>query len=295
MRGSVAQWREQGFTVLRGFFDQHQVRAALKNVHRYAPTAREMHRTPERYAELIENTEAGKFEFPFAGDALNHLSTHPQLLDFVEEALGTESLLLSRACLWAKYAGGADYEQALHVDFEGNTLVVPREDGDYPQVNLIVYLSDVDARTGPTYVVPRPVTAGMSLWPPHRYRRDWPELYEHEQAITAKAGDVLVFGMSVFHRGSAIDKPRAARFTHHLVYRSARHHFAGYHLWSRFGEYEQLQHFIETTTPRQRHALGFPPPGDPYWTPATLAGVAERYPSMDLRPYRKNARRSIEV
>lgn len=33
-------------------------------------------------------------------------------------------------------------------------------------------------------------------------------------------------------------------------------------------------------------AFGFPPPGHPYWTPTTLAGMALRYPGLDLAPWR---------
>jgi hypothetical protein len=35
--------------------------------------------------------------------------------------------------------------------------------------------------------------------------------------------------------------------------------------------------------------LGFPPPGHPYWTAQTLAGVAARYPMLDLSPWRDAA------
>jgi hypothetical protein len=37
---------------------------------------------------------------------------------------------------------------------------------------------------------------------------------------------------------------------------------------------------------RQRDLFGFPPPGSDYWTQETLAGVAARYPAMDMTPYR---------
>ena len=36
---------------------------------------------------------------------------------------------------------------------------------------------------------------------------------------------------------------------------------------------------------RQRDLFGFPPPGCDYWMPETLAGVAARYPAMDMAPY----------
>jgi hypothetical protein len=36
--------------------------------------------------------------------------------------------------------------------------------------------------------------------------------------------------------------------------------------------------------------LGFPPPGHAYWNHETLAAVAMRYPTMDLKPYRQAQR-----
>jgi hypothetical protein len=50
-------------------------------------------------------------------------------------------------------------------------------------------------------------------------------------------------------------------------------------------------HFLEQATPEQRQTLGFPPVGDPYWDDETLAGVAARYPGMDMTPYRKGMRK----
>ena len=78
-----------------------------------------------------------------------------------------------------------------------------------------------------------------------------------------------------------------ARFSHHLVYRAAAHHFQGYHHYAHFGERPELQAFIARATPRQREVLGFPKPGDPYWNEETLAAVALRYPQMDMKPYGK--------
>src|SRR5206468_2198021 len=56
------------------------------------------------------------------------------------------------------------------------------------------------------------------------------------------------------------------------------------------GQAPALQRFLERATPRQRELLGFPPPGHPYWNRETLAGVAARYPGMDMTPYRDACR-----
>ena len=56
--------------------------------------------------------------------------------------------------------------------------------------------------------------------------------------------------------------------------------------WADRGYWPGWQPFVEAATPRQLELIGFPPPGHPYWTPSTLAGVHLRYPRLDLTPWR---------
>ena len=283
----AARLARYGYVIVPDFLTGDELRAARDNMLRYVPTAEELAATPERYAWVFDEAEHLQTEFPFAGDALNHVSTHPEIVEFVSRLLGTPRVLLSQAAIWAKYAGTGDFEQGLHLDYQGNTLVVPRDDGDYRQVNMILYYTDVDATLGPTFVVSREHTRDLPPWPTHRTRKKDPALYRNERPVLAKAGDLLIFGMRTWHRAGEMTAESGVRLSHHLVYRAAAHGFQGYHQWSRFGEKKELQDFLERATPRQREVLGFPPPADPYWTDETLSAVALRYPNMDLRPYRR--------
>lgn len=276
-----------GYAVVPGVLSRREVKAGLAEVLRYFPTAGELTAAPQRYETLMEQSAYLQVEFPFIGDTLNHVATHPSLVDAARRLIGTDDVVLSQSAIWAKYADTDTYGTDLHVDYEGNTLVVPREEGDYRQLNAILYYTDMTPDLGPTYIVPTDHTEGLPLWPPHRPREKYRSLYRHEIPILCPAGSALLFTMSTFHRASPVTNPQAARFSHHFVFRSVRHAFAGYHLWSRFGERPELQHFITHATPEQRSVIGFPPPGHDYWTPQTLAGVTLRYPGMDLNPYRK--------
>src|SRR5688500_11436064 len=199
---------------------------------RYFPTAEELAATPERYGFIHDDPEHLQVEFPFAGDALNDVSTHPEIVSFVERLLGTRDVLLSQAAVWAKYAGTGDFEQGLHLDYQGNTLLVPRDDGAYRQVNMILYYTDVGEAAGPTYVVSQEHTRHLPLWPTHRTRKKSPEVYRHERPVLAAAGTLLLFSMRTFHRASAATADDGVRLSHHLVYRAAQHPFNGYHQWS---------------------------------------------------------------
>ena len=101
---------------------------------------------------------------------------------------------------------------------------------------------------------------------------------------------ILLHSMSTFHRGSAFRTAAGARFSFHVVFRAKDSHWMGFSAWARSGAEPALQRFLERATPRQRELLGFPPPGHPYWNEETLAGVAARYPRMDMRPYREALR-----
>jgi Phytanoyl-CoA dioxygenase (PhyH) len=283
---AVKRLLSDGYAVIPEFLAPAELAAARDNFLRYFPSAEELARTPERFGGILEDPENLQVEFPFAGDALNAISIHPRIVALVEQLLGTRKILLSQSAIWAKYGGTGDFSQGLHCDYQGNSLVYPRDDGDYRQVNLILYYSDVTADLGPTYIVPNRWSRNIPRWPAFRTRKDDPALYRHEKPILAAAGALLLFGMSTFHRASDLSTPGTARFSHHMVYRAAAHGFQGYHHWPRHGENPELQRFITHTTPRQRELLGFPEIGDPYWNKETIAGVARRYPQMDMTPYR---------
>lgn len=283
----IEAYFRHGFVVVPGVLTADELVRARHGMSQYFPTAEELAATPQRYGFVLEDPEHLQVEFPFAADVLNDVSTHPKLIAFVERVLGTRDILLSQAAVWAKYAGSGDFDQGLHLDYQGNTLVVPRDDGDFRQVNMILYYTDVTPDLGPTFVVSQEKTRNLPPWPTHRTRKKDGGLYKHERPVLANAGDLLVFSMRTWHRASDMTADSGVRFSHHFVWRAAAHGFQGYQQWSSKGENPDLQRFVERATPRQRELLGFPPVGHPYWNEETIAGVRMRYPGMDVGPYQK--------
>jgi ectoine hydroxylase-related dioxygenase (phytanoyl-CoA dioxygenase family) len=280
---------KHGYVLVPNFLKPVELRSAQAGMGRYFPSADELAKTPHRYGWVFDDPENLQIEFPYADDTLNHITTHPAILALSKRLIGVEDVMLSQAAIWAKYAGTGSFEQTMHLDYEGNTLVVPRDDGPYRQVNLILYYSDVTDQMGPTYVVSQTKTKKAGLWPPFRPRDSYRALYKDQVPMVASAGSLLIFTMSTFHRAGEILAEHGARFSHHLVYRSAQCTFNGHHQYSQFGEKPEMQRFIQRATPEQRQAVGFPAPGHEYWTPETVAAVAQRYPKLDLAPYRANA------
>jgi ectoine hydroxylase-related dioxygenase (phytanoyl-CoA dioxygenase family) len=280
--------REDGYVVVDPFLTEKELEAAQADIHGYFPTREQYLAAPEKYRALPRL--AG---FPFTGSTLNHVTTHPELISFLEQLLGTAELELGEALVQAKYSGPAvpTADELMHCDAWGkNQLVYPRDDGIFRQVPMILYYSEVEPELGCTFVVSQKHTRGLSLLPPTRSRDEHPELYALERPVRASAGSLLVMSPRTFHRGSQITAERAARFVHFMTYRSAATRWMESQNWPSNppqSDTPMMRSFMETATPRQREMLGFPAPGHEYWNEETLRGVAMRFPNMDMTPYRE--------
>jgi hypothetical protein len=93
---------------------------------------------------------------------------------------------------------------------------------------------------------------------------------------------VIAFEPGTVHRGTQLTAPRGARYSMHLGFRPAAPQWGQRVGWATRSFSDEWVDFVGRATPRQLRAFGFPPPGHPYWTPETLAGIALRYPALDL-------------
>ena len=268
------------------------MQACRRELREHFPTCDELLAEPD--ADRSAKLAKAAF-FPYAGPALNRAATHPTLIDAVERFLGTADVRIGDSVLQAKYGtlAGAGRDQALHNDaWEGASLVHPAETGLYQRVFAIVYLTDVSEDLAPTFVVPRSITDDVPLVDERGLasysRDDYSWLYEAERPVLAPAGSALITTGRTIHRGSAMHAQRGDRFAL----------FANFHAaaatWQRSRTFVSLpgapegpiaREFMATSTRKQRELFGFPPPEHGYWTPETVAQVAEIYPGMDVEPY----------
>jgi hypothetical protein len=279
-----------GYAIVPRFINERTLDRVREEIAMYTPDAHEIAATPRRYKALLKDPGLLQWDFPFVGDAINWISVDEELLKFAESILGVDDVILMQSILWAKYAGTANFDQELHLDFDENTLVYPRGDSGFDQILMLIYYTDITPDMGPTYVVDwqdgEPSVPADDFWPNYRGRDRYPELYAKEHPVTTEAGTLLIMSIRTFHRGSAITAASGARFTHHLGFCSAAHPWLGrYRQWPHFGTEPAMAKFLVEATPRQRSAIGFPPPGHSYWNHDTLRGVAKRYPGIDLTAY----------
>ncbi len=287
-----AQWEEDGWCLVTGLLPAEVIDAARAVLPGLVPTA-------EEFADDVEPARNEPFRidshrvmprFPFEDGALNDIVVHDRIIDMAEQLLGLTDIRLYQAMLSAKYGQGAmSDEQLLHVDFGNHTLVVPRHEPGYQQLEIFVYLSDVTPENGATRVVSRRLTPAIPVERTYLSPTDYAALYASELPASGPAGSILAYRPDVYHRGVRMTVPGTARFMVHVSYKPAATDWLGSHGLPNAGEDLSWYRFVERAGVRQLTVLGFPPPGHPYWTAQTLQGVAARYPMLDLAPWRRSA------
>jgi hypothetical protein len=298
---AAREWQTHGFVILPGFVPVAELKPALDGLAAMYPTADGFHDgSDERRDRFTVDEWAGISSFPFVNTELSLLAVSDRVVDLAETLLANNDLRISSAEAWAKYTGAADYDQPLHRDYLNQTLMVPTDDPRFSQLEMFIYLVDVPEELGPPSMLSRTKTTGQAAkpnWYPREGGADaeggWVEttgsrgLYDAEVRAAGPAGTVVAWAPGTFHRGTALTLPRGARYTVHLVYRPARAEWGQRMAWANRSHEPGWYRFARRATPRQLALFGFPPPGHPYWTDATLAGTAQRYPGLDIAPWRQ--------
>jgi hypothetical protein len=279
----LATLRTRGYVRIPGFLRGDELERAQRAFARRFPAAEDYFARPRRHAALRASPFAGVAELPFSKDLeLDRLPFHPALTAIAERFLQSRDIRLGKAELWAKYARASEYEQDFHRDFPNHTLVVPSDDVRYGELQSFLFLNDVGDEDGPTEVVPADRTAHIS------YGRTWlaPDEPPQVERMTGAAGTLFLFRFDVFHRATPLTGRRSVRFTVQADFHRAEAPWVGKHNWGSRGLESSIGRLLVALTPRQRELLDFPAPGHDYWTRRTLDDVKQRYPDMDLGPYR---------
>ncbi len=275
--------RARGFAVIEGFVDPETLVAAQAALWELHPRPEAYFAEPDRYPRYGKSQFSGIQLFPYAQPALNRLAIYPDLVDAAERFLGSTELDLYKIELWAKYSGAIDYDQPHHRDYGNHTLVVPRRDGRHMQMTTFILLSDVTELDGPTRLVPIEHSHHIPFTP----RTLEPGAFAAEEvAATGPAGSLMIYRTDVFHRASSFAASNRSRFAMLIDFKERGWRWQGKIAWPDRGNYPGMVEAVVAMTPRQRDLFGWPPPGSDYWNEQTLADVADRYPGIDLGPYR---------
>jgi Phytanoyl-CoA dioxygenase (PhyH) len=287
-----ASWARHGWCLLTDVFPPAAVQRAQLALPALFPTAEDFaaDRDPARNQPFRVDSHMVMPRFPFEDAALNELVLGDEILDLAHAFLELDDIRLYQAMASAKYAGGAlEDEQLLHVDYGNHTLVVPRPEVGYQQLELFIYLSDVTPATAATRVVSREFTGDIPVERTYLSLDEYSHLYQAEKPASGPAGTVLVYRPDVYHRGVRMTEPGTARFMLHVSFKPPGTPWLGSQGLPNAAEDMSWHRFMHHATERQLTVLGFPPPGHPYWNADTLRGVAARYPTLDMTPWRAAA------
>ena len=201
--------------MLPGLLVDHIDDDLLGALGREFPAADEFHSDldPKRNARFRDEF-GGITPFPCSSSTLNLLAVHERLSALAAELLGTDDLRAYSIEFWAKYSGAADYEQAFHRDYLNHSVVVPDADAPASQIEMLIYLSNVDDDLGPIALLPRrhaPDMPALPNWYPatddnhDRQQPHWtspvgrPDWYDREHRAVGPAGTVIAYRLDTFH------------------------------------------------------------------------------------------------
>jgi len=284
----TARWRTDGWCVIPDAFTGAELADAQAAIPAVFPSAEEMDAGVDNARTAPWRTSDAPWpEFPFESPALKALVVSEALIDMAEELLETDDVVLYQGTLTAKYANQTSgYNQLLHTDYPNHSILVPRRDAGYQQLETYIYLSDVSAANGATRMVSRQRTAHIPVERHTLSFAEYPELYDDPGDATGPAGSIAAYRPDVYHRSVDVTEPGVSRFILHVAYKPAGLDWGGYQAWPYKGLKPEWHRFARRATARQLVAVGFPKPGDPYWTEETLAGVQARYPKLDMTAWR---------
>jgi hypothetical protein len=303
----VEAWRDDGWVLIEGLVDPEEIDAARSDLELHLPGNEAYHADPEGETERRMGhplTPKEEFEwpdegpgfrpemqrwmaaFPFGGKGvLDRLCVHPSLVDFAERALGSPDIRLYQAHASGKYSGLVNYEQPMHTDRNHSWLPAI---GESPWWNLtgFLYLSDVGEDENPTRLVSVPDAAEVKS-PFHVTLPQMdPDLYAKERTAPGVRGSYLAYRSNVWHRGAPFGAPGTSRFVVGVAFKRSGQDWIGYDTQQSRSTGPAWTQFVEGSTPRELDLFGFPQPGHPIWTERLLEETAERYPGLDLGPWR---------
>ena len=303
----VETWHTDGWVLLDGLVSTEEIDAAIRDLRLVFPTSEQYHADPAGETERRlgrpppsrepyiwpahgpgfrpeQHRWMHEFAFPGTG-ALNRLCVHPAIVDFAERALGTTELRIYQAQVAAKYRGLTNYEQPMHTD-RNHSWLPPRPEPPWWHVEAFLYLSDVDEGSAPTHLVSVQDSVGRAPTVPLVMPDADPALYAAERPAPGVRGSLLAYRPDVFHRAVDLTAPDGARFLLNVSFKVAGEDWIGYQTAQSRATDPDWVGFVEGSTPRDLALFGFPAPGHPIWDSAFLDATAERYPKLDLTPWR---------
>ncbi|MEO1100636.1 MAG: phytanoyl-CoA dioxygenase family protein [Pseudomonadota bacterium] len=291
----IDAWNRDGAVLIPNFFTAEELAPVVKDFELLYGERRVRSRT----AHTEDREIGGGFNFdqfrniddmPFdCSPALNLLGLHPALIDLARSALETDDVRLYQSHSWAKHTGETNYDQPFHCDYKNHTLTVPSDEKGLRTINIMIYVTEVTDDLGAIHYVPQPESNPITGEHRTMFLDGDPKAQEQLKAIersgAGPAGSIFAYGIDVYHRGTNLTAPEGFRYTLTSSYKAAGNDMIGWSAWP-YAFMKPWHLLFDNATPDQLACLGVPRPGDPFWTPRTIARSQERWPNWDMTAYK---------
>ncbi len=256
------------------------------------------------YGSANPSQNPGRAQFPTGEPALDNLLNKPIVLDIAADIAGTEELSYLNGHMFVR-AGPTDTRfpaqpwEGFHFDHASGSFLPPwDEPGRFDYLGCGVLLTDVDegcapvvqvpgSHRGVSALLPRLVKEGVCA-PPSGFSdvRRIPE-FAKRTTWTGRRGTLGIGSSYGVHAAAPFaDKQRQRAWWTVSFNRSADLPFNRWTTAFAGAERARLIAYLNHAPARVRALFGWPSPGHPYYTPATLAALHAWYPDMDLSAYR---------
>ena len=260
--------RHDGFLIFENFLTDAERRSALDGFHRlYAPSYHQY------LADGRVNRTPNQVLFPWLHSGLNHVSTHPDIIDVAERVIGTRELRLCEAHLGVKYFGddvgdGTQAKEWFHADYGNNTLGPIQAPDEFSHLVFFYTFEDVIPGMAPILMQPN----GKSQ--------------SHAVPMLAPGGSMCIYTNFTIHSASEFVTPGYRPVEWVAFCRKDRQWDGGRTFTYKSGaDFSAMQKFIVEASPRQLELIGFPPVGDALWTKSFINGMKLRYEGFRSEPY----------
>lgn len=304
----INQWNKEGYTILRNTIPDNIIKKSHNLMKDYYK---------ENKLNIKDFGSQGKFEFP-TNTILDNITLNENIIKSVQQLLNTENILLVQADSWAKIGSHnleekSNNDQRMHMDYGNNTFLHPSKWNEPEAVAMIIYLSDITHTGGGTSLVSRidendelykfpylnmPGIANNYFINDKSKAEEYfknnnldiynfrQKLYKREKILAPNIGDILVYRLDLWHRGTPV-KQNKIRYVMNLLWKKKDCYWINNWNpgWAKRNYYGGNEKLFSKITPLQRSVLGIPFPGDKYWTKENVQLLKCRYPKIDINPY----------
>lgn len=300
MKEYLSKLRRNGAVVIPDFFSANDIQDAKRDIRElFSDVTAEHQFLPEPVVspdvrEFLSDGAFDRLDFPFQRTSLNLLGVDHRIVALAQHALDCDRVLMHYQYASAKYGGKKNYSQPLHLDSPMHSFFAPNFNVRFSAINFSIYLSDVNADSGPFSYVPLSATRHIKHGKITLDHNENVQLQPDEEIALGREGSLLMYYHHTYHRGTNLKRRDSFRFQLAVSYHAHEATpFIGGLPWplKAFMFASAWKSFLPHASVDQLEVIGFPRPDHEFWTIEILDDLQQRFPLWNLERYYRAQRK----